>query len=96
LIYTDDTDRKENREIRKDERQKHKETQARGGSAMMGMQSSRNMARYPMVLKDYDFAAKFVPRASYNEQALVYSELLACGAHSSRENAAFGLKDRTQ
>jgi hypothetical protein len=57
---------------------------------------SRNMARYPMVLKDYDFAAKFVPRASYNEQALVYSELLACGAHTSRKNAAFGLKDRTQ
>jgi hypothetical protein len=57
---------------------------------------SRNMARYPMVLKDYDFEAKFVPRASYNEHALVYSELLACGAHSTRENAAFGLKDRTQ
>ena len=54
------------------------------------------MARYPMVLKDYDFAAKFVPRVRYNEQALVYSELLACGAAFPRENAAFGLKDRTQ
>jgi hypothetical protein len=63
---------------------------------MIENRSSRNMARYPMVLKDYDFAAKFVPRASYNEQALVYSELLACGAYSPRENAAYGLKDRTQ
>jgi hypothetical protein len=57
---------------------------------------SRNMARYPMVLKDYDFAAKFARGFRYNEQALVYSELLACGAHSTRKNAAFGLKDRTQ
>jgi hypothetical protein len=43
------------------------------------------MARYPMVRKDYDFAAKFLPRASYNEQALVYSELLACGAALTSE-----------
>jgi hypothetical protein len=57
---------------------------------------SRNMARYPMVRKDYDFAAKFLPHASYNEEALVYSELLACGALTTSENAAFGLKDRTQ
>lgn len=58
------------------------------------------MARYPMVRKDYDFAAKFLPQASYNEEALVYSELLACGGGLASENAdftaAFGLKDRTQ
>jgi hypothetical protein len=63
---------------------------------MIENRSSRNMARYPMVLKDYDFAAKFVPRASYNRQALVYSELLACSSAFASESAAFGLKDRTQ
>ena len=57
---------------------------------------SRNMARYPMVLKDYGFPSYFARRFRYNGQALVYSELLACGAHSTRESAAFGLKDRTQ
>jgi len=61
-----------------------------------GGPKSRNMARYPMVRKDYGFPSKFVPRASYNEQALVYSELLACGAAFPRKNAALGLKDRTQ
>jgi hypothetical protein len=67
------------------------------GSFAVGQDDiSRNMARYPMVRKDYDFAAKFVPQASYNEEALVYSELLACGAHSTMGNAALGLKDRTQ
>ena len=38
------------------------------------------MSRYPMVLKDYGIPSYFVPRASYNKQALVYSGLLACGA----------------
>ena len=61
-----------------------------------GGPKSRNMARYPMVLKDYDFAAKFVPQVRYNEQALVYSELLACSSAFARESAAYGLKDRTQ
>lgn len=55
---------------------------------------SRNMSRYPIVLKDYGIPSYFVPRASYNKQALVYSGLLACGAHTTRENAAYGLKDR--
>ena len=41
---------------------------------------SRNMARYPMVLKDYGFPSKFARRFRYNGQALVYSELLALNA----------------
>jgi hypothetical protein len=57
---------------------------------------SRNMARYPMVLKDYGFPSYFVRRFRYNEQALVYSELLACSSAFASENAAFRLKDRTQ
>jgi hypothetical protein len=57
---------------------------------MIGNKSSRNMARYPMVLKDYDFAAKFLPQVRYNEQALVYSELLACGAASPGKTRLLG------
>ena len=54
------------------------------------------MARYPMVLKDYGFPYYFARRFRYNEQALVYSELLACSSAFASENAAFRLKDRTQ
>ena len=38
---------------------------------------SRNMSRYPIVLKDYGFPSYFAPGFRYNEQALVYSGLLA-------------------
>jgi hypothetical protein len=61
---------------------------------------SRNMARYPIVLKDYGIVAYFARGFRYNEQALVYSGLLACNAGLASENAAFtaayGLKDRPQ
>jgi hypothetical protein len=36
---------------------------------------SRNMSRYPMVLKDYGIVAYFARGFRYNEQALVYSGL---------------------
>jgi hypothetical protein len=61
---------------------------------------SRNMSRYPIVLKDYGIVAYFARGFRYNEQALVYSGLLACNAALASENAAFtaayGLKDRPQ
>jgi hypothetical protein len=61
---------------------------------------SRNMSRYPIVLKDYEIVAYFARRIRYNEQALVYSGLLACNAGLASENAActaaYGLKDRPQ
>jgi len=61
---------------------------------------SRNMARYPIVLKDYGIVAYFARGFRYNEQALVYSGLLACNAGLASENAAFtaayGLEDRPQ
>ena len=61
---------------------------------------SRNMSRYPIVLKDYGIVAYFARGFRYNEQALVYSGLLACNAGLASENAAFtaayGLKDRPQ
>src|SRR6478736_945983 len=61
---------------------------------------SRNMARYPIVLKDYGIVAYFARGFRYNKQALVYSGLLACNAGLASENAAFtaayGLKDRPQ
>jgi hypothetical protein len=57
---------------------------------------SRNMARYPIVLKDYGFPSYFARGFRYNEQALVYSGLLACSSAFASENAAFRLKDRTQ
>src|SRR3954452_20983034 len=73
---------------------------------------SRNMSRYPIVLKDYGIVAYFARGFRYNEQALVYSGLLACNAGSPSEGAAFtatitasfsaaftaayGLKDRPQ
>lgn len=53
------------------------------------MWKSRNMSRYPIVLKDYGIVAYFVPGIRYNEQALVYSGLLACNAALASENAAF-------
>lgn len=37
----------------------------------------RNMARYSLVLKDYVFPPNFAHLFRYNEQALVYSGLLA-------------------
>ena len=61
---------------------------------------SRNMSRYPIVLKDYGIVAYFARGFRYNEQALVYSGLLACNAALASENAAFTaayrLKDRPQ
>jgi hypothetical protein len=35
------------------------------------------MLNHPMVQKDYVFTPNFAPRFRYNEQALVYSGLLA-------------------
>jgi hypothetical protein len=62
--------------------------------------TSRNMSCYPIVLKDYGIVAYFARGFRYNEQALVYSGLLACNAGLTNENAAFtaayGLKDRPQ
>jgi hypothetical protein len=58
------------------------------------------MSRYPIVLKDYGIVAYFARGFRYNEQALVYSGLLACNAGLASRNAAFtaayGLKDRSQ
>jgi hypothetical protein len=74
-------------------------SQARSRSVRM-TNKSRNMSRYPMVLKDYGIVAYFARGFRYNEQALVYSGLLACNAALASENAAFtaayGLKDRPQ
>jgi len=60
--------------------------------------NSRNMSRYPIVLKDYGIVAYFARGFRYNEQALVYSGLLACNAGLASRNAAFTaayrLKDR--
>ena len=53
------------------------------------MWKSRNMSRYPIVLKDYGIPSYFVRGFRYNEQALVYSGLLACNAALASENAAF-------
>jgi hypothetical protein len=39
-----------------------------------------NIPRYPMVLKDDAFPANFAQVSRYNEQALVYSGLLALNA----------------
>ena len=70
--------------------------EAKIGEKTDGGLKSRNMACYPMVLKDYGFPSYFARRFRYNEQALVYSELLACSSAFASENAAFRLKDRTQ
>jgi hypothetical protein len=58
---------------------------------------SRNMSRYPIVLKDYGFPSYFARRFRYNEQALVYSGLLAdrrIPAALAGENAAVQPEDR--
>jgi hypothetical protein len=52
------------------------------------------MSRYPIVLKDYGIPSYFVRGFRYNEQALVYSGLLACNAAFRNESAGFRLKDR--
>jgi hypothetical protein len=74
-------------------------SQARSRSVRM-TNKSRNMSRYPMVLKDYGIVAYFARGFRYNGQALVYSGLLACNAGLASRNAAFtaayGLKDRPQ
>jgi hypothetical protein len=61
---------------------------------------SRNMSRYPIVLKDYGIVAYFARGFRYNEQALVYSGLLARNAALTSEIAGFiavyRLKDRPQ
>jgi hypothetical protein len=52
-----------------------------------GGPKSRNMSRYPIVLKDYGIVAYFVRGFRYNEQALVYSGLLACNAALASKHA---------
>ena len=57
---------------------------------------SRNMSRYPIVLKDYGIPSYFVRGFRYNEQALVYSGLLAerrIPAALAGQNAAFAGKN---
>src|ERR1700747_1172274 len=72
----------------------------RGGKRDAEKCMSRNMSRFPIVLKDYGIVAYFAWGFRYNEQALVYSGLLACNAGLASENAAltaaYGLKDRPQ
>ena len=58
--------------------------------------SSRNMSRYPIVRKDYDFPANLALRVRYNKQALVNSGLLAGSAAFFRASAALWPKDRHQ
>lgn len=61
------------------------------------MSKSRNMSRYPIVLKDYGFPSYFAPGFRYNELALVYSGLLAdrrFPAALAGESAAFQPEDR--
>ena len=78
----------------------HRNKEEAGMRETDGGPKSRNMSRYPMVLKDYGIVAYFARGFRYNEQALVYSGLLACNAGLASENAAFtaayGLKDRPQ
>jgi hypothetical protein len=42
-----------------------------------------------MVRKDYGIVAYFVPGFRYNEQALVYSGLLACNAGLASKHAGY-------
>ena len=54
------------------------------------------MSRYPIVLKDYGIPSYFVRGFRYNEQALVYSGLLAerrIPAALAGQNAAFAGKN---
>ena len=52
------------------------------------------MSRYPIVLKDYGIVAYFVPGFRYNEQALVYSGLLACNAGLASKHAAYAAQSK--
>ena len=54
-------------------------TGVKSGSFAVGQDDrlSRNMSCYPIVLKDYGIVAYFARGFRYNEQALVYSGLLA-------------------
>jgi hypothetical protein len=54
------------------------------------------MARYPIVRKDDVFPAKFAQEFIYNEQALVYSGLLAEIAAFRSGSAVLRPKDRPQ
>jgi hypothetical protein len=63
-----------------------KQKQARSAENEDGRKRSRNMSRYPIVLKDYGFPSYFAPGFRYNEQALVYSGLLA----DERNSRGFG------
>jgi len=78
----------------------HRNKEEAGMRKTDGGPKSRNMSRYPIVLKDYGIVAYFARGFRYNEQALVYSGLLACNAGLASRNAAFtaayGLKDRPQ
>jgi len=78
-------------------RRPSKQKQARSAEIEDGRKRSRNMSRYPIVLKDYGFPSYFAPGFRYNEQALVYSGLLAdrgIPAALAGENAAFQPEDR--
>jgi hypothetical protein len=55
----------------------------------------RNMTRYPIVLKDDAFPANFVQVSSYNEQALVYSGLLAGNAAFASRSACLRAEGQT-
>jgi hypothetical protein len=57
---------------------------------------NRNMPRHPMVRKYYGFPANFAREFIYNEQALVYSGLLAEAAAFRSESAVLRPEDRTQ
>src|SRR6185437_10542121 len=66
---------------RKNKKNKKLETGKRQRRETRSVQRrSRNMSRYPIVLNDYGIVAYFARGFRYNEQALVYSGLLACNA----------------
>ena len=81
-------------------KQLHRNNEEAGMRENRRRSKSRNMSRYPIVLKDYGIVAYFARGFRYNEQALVYSGLLAGNAALASENAAFTaayrLKDRPQ
>jgi hypothetical protein len=66
-----------------------KERQERQAPKSKIVETSRNMSRYPIVLKDYGIVAYFARRFRYNEQALVYSGLLACSSGLASKHAVY-------
>ena len=55
---------------------------------------TRNMLNHPIVQKDYVFTANFAQQFRYNEQALVYSGLLARNTAFSGGNAGLAKRKR--